>query len=114
MYSSMLSLPMMYITQISSNSSVSGTIRVNKGTNTCPIPAIIEYSRVFILVLRAHTCEYEYSDIREYSPSKYSCECEDRIPYVREYSYSQIHTCSIPCPERCCRSMVPKLYVLFK
>jgi hypothetical protein len=44
MYSSMLGLPMMYITQISSNSSVSGTIRVNKGTNTCPILVSIEYS----------------------------------------------------------------------
>jgi hypothetical protein len=96
MYSSMLGLPMMYITQTSSNSSVCGTIRVNKGTNTCPILASIEYSRVFVLDLRANTCEYEYLDIREYSLSKYSCECEYRIPYVREYSYSRIHTRFIP------------------
>jgi hypothetical protein len=66
MYSSMLDLPMMHITQISSNSSVYGTIRVNKGTNTCPILANIKYSRVFVLVLCAHTCECKYSDIYEY------------------------------------------------
>ena len=44
-----------------------------------------------------NTCEYEYSDIREYSLSKYSCKSKYRIPYIRKYSYSQIHTRSIPC-----------------
>jgi hypothetical protein len=96
MYGSMLGLLMMYITQISSNCSVSGTIRVNKGTNTCPILASIEYSRVFVLVLHANTCKYKYSDIREYSPSKYSCKCEYQIPYICKYSYLQIHTRYIP------------------
>ena len=37
MYSSILGLPMVYITQISSNSSAFETIRVNKSMNTCPI-----------------------------------------------------------------------------
>jgi hypothetical protein len=67
MYSSMLGPPMMYITYINSKSSVFETIRVNKGMNTCLILASIEYSRVFVLVLRANTREYKYSDIREYS-----------------------------------------------
>jgi hypothetical protein len=45
----------------------------------------VQYSRVFVLVLRANTCESEYSDIREYSSSKYSCECEYRILYIHKY-----------------------------
>ena len=58
MYSSMLGLPMMYITHISSKSSVFETIRVNKSMNTCPILASIKYLRVFILVLSANIREY--------------------------------------------------------
>jgi hypothetical protein len=99
---SILGPPMVYITHISSKYSIFKTLRVNGSMDTCLILVSIEYLRVFVLVLRANTCEYEYSDIREYSPSKYSCECEYRIPYVREYSYSQIHTHSIPWVQSVC------------
>jgi hypothetical protein len=88
MYISMLGPPMIYIAHISSKSSVFETIRVNKSMNTCLILARIEYLRIFVLVLSAN--------IREYSPSKYSCECEYWIAYVREYLYSRIYTCSKP------------------
>ena len=63
MYSSMLGLPMMYITHISSKSSVFETIRVNKSMNTSPI------------LVSIHTC-FE---------RKYLCMCEYWVAYVREY-----------------------------
>ena len=46
---------MVYITHISSKSSIFETLRVNKSTNACPILVSIEYSRVFLLVLSANT-----------------------------------------------------------
>jgi hypothetical protein len=57
LYSSMLGPPMMYITYISSKSSIFETIRVNKGTNTCLIPRYRTsiYSRVRVLVSAAES-----------------------------------------------------------
>jgi hypothetical protein len=99
MYSSMLGLPMMYITQISSNSSVFETIRINKSMDTCPILASIEYSYSFWAQILANMNIRIFAsicDICEYLPSKYECECEYWIAYVREYSYLRIYTRSIP------------------
>ena len=79
----MLGPPMVYITHISSKSGIIATLGVNESMDTCPDTH--EY-RVFVSIC----------DICEYSPSKYSCECEYWIAYVRKYSDSQIYTCSIP------------------
>ena len=87
---------MVYITHIISISSIFETLGANGSKNTCLILTSIEYSRVFVLVLRANICEYKYSDIREYFPSKYLCKCEYRITYIHKYSYLRIHTHFIP------------------
>ena len=55
----MLDLLMVYITHISSNSSIFEILGVNGSMITCPILVSIEYLQVFLLVLSAKILEYQ-------------------------------------------------------
>ena len=95
MYSSVLGLPMMYITQMRSNSSVFETIRVNKSMNTCPILVIIEY--IHTCFARKYSQKRVFVNAHEYLHPKNEYKYEYWIACVLKYLYSQIHTRSIPC-----------------
>jgi hypothetical protein len=75
----MLSLPMVYITHISSKYSIFETLGVNGSTNTCPILASIEYLPVFVPNIHIFAVKNEY-------------EYEYRSGRTRENSYSRVYT----------------------